>query len=88
MDNRKGTSVTCPGWVGILGELGQMFMEGRGLQALSGKKIRAGGNKQWGIDFQKNNLTASSVGDMLPCIISSLLPCEINYLKIYRMGGV
>jgi hypothetical protein len=35
------------------------------------------------IDFQKNNLTASSVGNVLPCTISSLLPCEINFLKIY-----
>jgi len=42
-------------------------------------------------DFQKNNLTASSVGDIRVSMISSLLPfdrlrakpCEINFLKIH-----
>ena len=45
------------------------------------------------IDFQKNNLTASSVGDIRVSMISSLLPfdrlrakpCEINFLKIYTL---
>jgi len=34
-------------------------------------------------DFQKNNLTASSVGDVRHSTISSLLSYEINFLKIY-----
>lgn len=38
------------------------------------------------IGSQKNNFTASSVGDILPCIISSLRPCAIDFLKtcMYR----
>jgi hypothetical protein len=35
------------------------------------------------IDFQKLNFTASSVGDIRKSIIASLLPCEIQFLKIY-----
>jgi len=35
------------------------------------------------IDFQKNNFAALSVGNGRKRPIPSLLPCEINFLKIY-----
>ena len=37
------------------------------------------------IDIQKNNYAAFSVGDILQynLIISSLLPCEMNFLNVY-----
>ncbi|MFZ3047345.1 MAG: hypothetical protein WA151_15665, partial [Desulfatirhabdiaceae bacterium] len=34
------------------------------------------------IDFQKNNFTALSAGDGHRPILS-LLPCEMNFLKVY-----
>ena len=34
------------------------------------------------IDIQKNNFAVLSAGDIL-YIISSLLPCEMNFLKVY-----
>ncbi len=37
------------------------------------------------IDFQKNNFAALSVGNGRKRPIPSLLPCEINFLKIYRL---
>jgi hypothetical protein len=44
------------------------------------------------IDFHKNNLTASSVGDMAVVFSPTCFPsessgkaCEINFLKIYGM---
>jgi len=39
------------------------------------------------IDFQKLNFTASSVGDIRKSMISDLLPCEIQFLKIYISYG-
>ena len=38
------------------------------------------------IDIQKNNFAVLSAGDIL-YIISSLLPCEMNFLKVYIMPG-
>jgi hypothetical protein len=36
------------------------------------------------IDFQKNNFTALSVGDGRKWPIPDLLPCEMNFLKVYK----
>ena len=38
------------------------------------------------IDFQKNNFAALSVGNGRKRPIPSLLPCEMNFLKVYSMG--
>ena len=35
------------------------------------------------IDFQKNNFAALSVGNSRKRPIPSLLPCEMNFLKVY-----
>jgi hypothetical protein len=35
------------------------------------------------IDFQKNNFAALSVGNGRKWPIPSLLPCEMNFLKVY-----
>ena len=35
------------------------------------------------IGFQKNNFTALSAGDGLKRHILFLLPCEMNFLKVY-----
>ncbi|HSO67766.1 MAG TPA: hypothetical protein VLP30_07915, partial [Desulfatirhabdiaceae bacterium] len=40
------------------------------------------------IDFQKNNFTALSVGDGRKRPIPSLLPYEMNFLKVYILMAV
>jgi hypothetical protein len=37
------------------------------------------------IDIQKNNFAALSVGNGRKRPIPSLLPCEMNFLKVYRI---
>jgi hypothetical protein len=40
----------------------------------------------YSIDFQKNNFAALSVGNGRKRPIPSLLPCEMNFLKVYTLN--